>query len=130
MKKIILFTVVFSLYFVAFGTNPEKNDSIPAINQLSAGSEISEIDNLGEVIENPQDENKTASPGKIPSFWWSFVLSAIGSYTIYGIGLGPLSVLIVYFSSGKDKIEVRKSIWGWISGTVAGLGVWALMKLK
>jgi len=80
-------------------------------------------------IPVPRKKNKKNYPGKIPSFWWAFVISAIGSYTIYGIAAGPISVLIVYFASKASKTEVRKAIWGWITGTITGLGIWALVKL-
>lgn len=80
-------------------------------------------------IPVPIKKKKKLSPGKIPSFWWAFVLSAIGSYTIYGIAAGPISVLVVYLSSKASKVEVRKAIWGWITGTILGLGIWALVKL-
>jgi hypothetical protein len=77
----------------------------------------------------PKHKKQFLSPGNIPSFWWSFILSAIGAYTIYAIGIGPISVLVVYFASKKNKIEVRKATWGWITGTLLGIGVWAATKL-
>ena len=133
MKKIILFISVFSLYYVSFSINPESKDSIPEINQLNSGivfSDIEKADKINEIPANPQKEIENSSPGGIPSFWWSFVLSAIGSYTLYGIGAGPVSVLIVFFASGRNKKEIRKSIWGWISGTVVGIGLWVLVRLR
>lgn len=68
-------------------------------------------------------------PAKIPSFWWSFVLSAIGAYTLYGLAVGPISVIVVYFASERNKREVRLSLWGWLLGTVFGIGLWLLFKL-
>ncbi len=68
------------------------------------------------------------APGKIPSFWWSFVISFVGGATLWGLGAGPLSVLIVYFSSGKNKKEVRKSVWGWIAGSILGVLLWIVAK--
>jgi hypothetical protein len=56
------------------------------------------------------------------------VLSAAGTYTIYGAVLGPISVLVVYFASQRNKKEVRKSLWGWITGTIVGFGLWLLIK--
>lgn len=76
-----------------------------------------------------QSQIEPQAPGKIPSFWWSFVLSAAGAYTLYGLAVGPLSVLIVFFSSKRNKKEVRKSIWGWIAGTLVGIGIFVLFKL-
>jgi len=68
-------------------------------------------------------------PGNFPSFLWSFLISAIGAYTIYGLVLGPLSVLAVYFMAKKKKSEVMKAVWGWLTGTAVGLGVWILIKV-
>jgi hypothetical protein len=70
------------------------------------------------------------APGKIPSFWFTFTFSAIGTYTIYGAVAGPISVGIVYFSSKKDKIERNKAIWGCVAGTLIGAGIkYAVVKL-
>jgi hypothetical protein len=69
-------------------------------------------------------------PGKFPSFLWSFILSAVGAYTIYGLVLGPISVLVVYLLAKKQKKEVMKSVWGWITGTAVGLGIWILLRVK
>jgi len=76
----------------------------------------------------PFSINEYCSPGSIPSFWWSFCISAVGTYTVYGIGAGPISVIVVYYASGKSKKEVRKSIWGWVTGTLTGAGAWILLK--
>jgi hypothetical protein len=65
----------------------------------------------------------TAEPGKMPSFWFTFAFSSIGTYTLYGAVAGPISVGIVYLSSDNDKIEVRKAIWGCLSGTLIGAGI-------
>jgi hypothetical protein len=70
---------------------------------------------------------ETAEPGKIPSFWFSFVLSAIGTYTLYGAVAGPISVGIVYFSSKRDKAEVKKAFWGCLTGTLVGAGMYVVL---
>jgi len=135
--------MVFLIFgFSANAVNPEVKDSIPDNSgnyqvQFLASSEVAgfdiinahDIEIISEPVANePIEIHKTHSPWGIPSFLWSFVLSAIGAFTIYGLGLGPLSVLIVYFASKKSKKEVRKSVWGWIVGTVVGLGLWILLK--
>jgi hypothetical protein len=63
------------------------------------------------------------APGKLPSFWFAFTLSAIGTYFIYGAVAGPISVLIVYASTNKDKPETKKAIWGCLTGTIIGAGI-------
>ena len=64
-----------------------------------------------------------SAPGKIPSFWWAFTLSIIGSYTLYGAVAGPIAVGVVYFATDKDKGETKKAIYGCLTGTVLGLGL-------
>jgi hypothetical protein len=76
------------------------------------------------------NHNSLHAPGKIPSFWFAFTLSAIGTYTIYGVAAGPIAVLIVHYSSGKDKTERKKAIWGCATGTLIGAGIkYAVYKL-
>jgi len=84
---------------------------------------IQNIDNQLNKIAQPH------APGKIPSFWWSFVISAIGAYTLYGLAVGPISVLVVFFASKRNKTEVNKSLWGWIAGTLVGIGLFIVLKL-
>ncbi len=64
-----------------------------------------------------------SAPGKIPSFWWAFSFSIVGSYFIYGAVAGPIAVAIVYFNTDKDKAETKKAIYGCLTGTVLGLGI-------
>ncbi|MFN8257883.1 MAG: hypothetical protein U0W24_19455 [Bacteroidales bacterium] len=66
---------------------------------------------------------ETTAPGKLPSFWFTFALSAVGTYFIYGAVAGPISVGIVYFSSDKDRDETKKAIWGCLAGTLVGAGI-------
>jgi hypothetical protein len=63
------------------------------------------------------------APGRIPSFWWAFTISAIGTYTLYGAGLGPVAVGIVYLSTHGDKVETKKAAWGCLAGLVVGGGI-------
>jgi hypothetical protein len=63
------------------------------------------------------------APGKIPSFWWAFTISAIGTYTLYGAGLGPVAVGIVYLDTHGDKAETKKAVWGCLAGLVVGGGI-------
>ena len=64
-----------------------------------------------------------------PFFLFAFIISAIGAYTIYGLAVGPLTVLIIYFIVNGRKKEVMKSFWGWIAGTLVGLGVWIMLRV-
>ncbi len=122
-----------------FSFNPmaidESLKDLDCLENAVKKGDIFEIDSLYGESESkitkavfPQTDKETTTPGKIPSFLWSFVLSAAGTYTIYGAVLGPISVLVVYFASQRNKKEVRKSLWGWITGTIVGFGLWLLIK--
>ena len=71
----------------------------------------------------PLECTEISAPGKIPSFWWAFSLSIVGSYTLYGAVAGPIAVGVVYFSTEKNKAETKKAIYGCLTGTVLGLGI-------
>ena len=71
----------------------------------------------------PQNINYINEPSNIPSFWWSFSFSIVGSYFLYGAVAGPISVGVVYLSSKKDKIETKKAVWGCLTGTILGFGL-------
>ena len=74
-----------------------------------------------------QDNLELSKKGNLPAFWFCFILSAVGSYFIYGAVAGPIAVGIVYYASDKDKIETRKAIWGCLAGTVVGVGMYFIM---
>ncbi len=74
-------------------------------------------------IYSPLNITEISAPGKIPSFWWAFSLSIIGSYTLYGAVAGPIAVGVVYLNTHKNKQETKKAIYGCLTGTVLGLGI-------
>jgi len=74
-------------------------------------------------IITPYSQASIAAPGNFPSFWFSFAFGAIGTYFIYGVVAGPISVGIVYFSTNKDRAETKKALWGCIAGTLLGAGI-------
>jgi hypothetical protein len=74
-----------------------------------------------------QDNLELSKKGNLPAFWFCFILSAIGTYTIYGIVAGPIAVGIVYYSSDKSKTETKKAIWGCVSGTLVGAGAYYVL---
>jgi hypothetical protein len=130
----LLFLFVFSINMIGLAAETE-----PQYSETAAGQE-----RVSEGIPMPVDfSNEKQSflkrgllhiqavflPGNFPSFLWSFLISAIGAYTIYGLVLGPLSVLAVYFMAKKKKSEVMKAVWGWLTGTAVGLGIWILIRV-
>lgn len=97
-----------------------NSDAVDSIMNQSEGKIVKAV--------LPENRQQTATPGKFPSFLWSFLWSAAGTYTIYGAVAGPISVLIVYLASDRDKKEVRRALWGWVTGTVVGLGLWLYIR--
>jgi hypothetical protein len=96
----------------------------PEASNLDIISAFPKLENLvNSDINCPFNHLEIAAPGKFPSFLFTFTLSAIGTYFIYGAIAGPISVAIVYFSTKKDKIETKKAIWGCITGTLIGAGI-------
>lgn len=111
------------------GYSAEKHS--PYNNSSGFSKPKSDTENSSSKIlteKNPDSTCEKDAPGKLSSFWWSFILSFIGGATLWGLGVGPISVLIVYFSSKRDKKEVRKSVLGWILGSLLGIAVWILLK--
>ena len=75
--------------------------------------------------------NQITAPGKIPSFWFAFIISTVGTYTLYGAGLGPTAVAIVALASKKDMEEIKKASLGCLIGTALGGGIkWLIMSGK
>jgi len=136
-------TYIFILTFLLssnliFATNI---DSLFIYNESVINEQFKEIDELENLfIANPDtisyfrsdyESNKlfnnlplnlqqTFSPWNLPSFWFAFVISAVGTYTVYGIAAGPVAVTIVYLSSKGDKQETKRAAIGCISGLVLG----------
>jgi len=104
----------------------ENLQTIEKITYISQDDYSKILDSLNlyfNQINNPLNDKSITSPWNLPSFWFSFVLSAVGAYTIYGIGLSPAAFGIVYFSSKGDKTEVRKAIFGCLAGIAFGGGL-------
>jgi len=68
----------------------------------------------------PKDFNKTCVPGRMPTFLFVCTISAIGTYTLYGAGAGPVTAAIIYIATDGDKKHTRQAIWGCITGMVVG----------
>jgi len=87
-------------------------------------SDKTNFDNLSKIIvfsgQNLFQPRETLAPWGIPSFWWSFTIGLIGTYTLYGAGLGPVSVAVVYLVTNGNMEETKKSAWGCLVGSVIG----------
>jgi len=68
----------------------------------------------------PQNLQKTCVPGRIPTFAFVFTISAIGTYTLYGAGAGPVTAAIIYIATDGNRKHTRQAIWGCVTGMVVG----------
>ncbi|MBO4372490.1 MAG: hypothetical protein J5826_06115 [Bacteroidales bacterium] len=71
----------------------------------------------------------SAMPGRMPTLLFTSIVSAIGTYTLYGAGAGPIAVAIVYACKHGDRREVKLAIFGCLTGAaVGGLIKWLSVK--
>ena len=68
----------------------------------------------------PAKIEKTCVPGRMPTFLFVFTISAVGTYTLYGAGAGPVTAAIIYIATDGNRKHTRQAIWGCISGMVVG----------
>ena len=118
MKKIIFILILsyFSLNIFASDFNVENlRTNTPKATSLTEDNEILPLNQ-----NSPRDSVNTIAPGRIPSFWFAFVISTIGTYTLYGIGAGPIAVVIVYLTSSGSKKETWRAFWGCLAGFIVG----------
>ncbi|MBQ2098943.1 MAG: hypothetical protein II480_12245 [Bacteroidales bacterium] len=71
-------------------------------------------------ILHPVDLKKTCVPGRIPTFPFVAVISAIGTYTLYGAGAGIVTVGIIYIATNGNRRHLKHAIWGCVTGMVVG----------
>ncbi|MBR4440310.1 MAG: hypothetical protein IKS00_02050 [Bacteroidales bacterium] len=84
----------------------------------------------GFVAEVPSGVLVTSGmPGRMPTFLFTALVSAAGTYTLYGAGAGPIAVAIVYACKHGDRREVKLAIFGCLTGAaVGGLAKWLSVK--
>lgn len=130
MKKIYaLIIIIFFATSTSLGINENKFACTTLILENSSLTIQQPINSdLPQIIEEEPSfwqkvlmfpRNITA-PWGLPTFWFVFVVSAIGTYTLWGIPAGLIAVTIVYFSAKGNKKEFRRALFGWILGTILG----------
>ena len=68
----------------------------------------------------PVKIERTCVPGRIPTFPFVAVISAVGTYTLYGAGAGPVTAAIIYIATDGNRKHTRQAIWGCVTGMVVG----------
>lgn len=66
------------------------------------------------------DSINVSMPGRMPTFLFTSLISAVGTYTLYGAGAGPIAVAIVYACKHGDRREVKLAIYGCLTGAAVG----------
>lgn len=69
---------------------------------------------------HPIDFKKTCVPGRIPTFPFVAVISAVGTYTLYGAGAGIVTVGIIYIATNGNRRHFKHAVWGCVTGMVVG----------
>ncbi len=68
----------------------------------------------------PIDLKKACVPGRIPTFPFVAVISAVGTYTLYGAGAGIVTVGIIYIATNGNRRHFKHAVWGCVTGMVVG----------
>ncbi len=64
-------------------------------------------------------------PGRMSTFWFTAIISGIGTYTLYGAGAGPVACGIIYVCTDGDREITKKAVFGCLTGAaVGGLVKW------
>ncbi len=58
--------------------------------------------------------------GKWTAFWITFIISAIGVYSLYGFAAGIIAVAVTYFVTNGNKRAFKMAILGCIAGCIVG----------
>lgn len=82
------------------------------------------IVDINEILK-PTEIEKTCVPGRIPTFAFVGVISAVGTYTLYGAGAGIVTAGLVYICTNGNRHHTRMAIWGCLAGmAVGGVAKW------
>ncbi len=89
-------------------------EKFAVVDSISATYSITDTYNI--ILAEPQ----SSMPGRMPTFLFTSMISAVGTYTLYGAGAGPIAVAIVYACKHGDRREVKLAIYGCLTGAAVG----------
>jgi len=123
MKRAIIFLIFILTISVVFGAKNNRTSQIQEVsNEQNVEEFSSSIMPFAPLLEIAQGDKWWA-------FWITFVIAAIGVYSIYGFSAGIIAVAITYFATNGNKKVFRKAIWGCVAGCVVGALI-LLLKLS
>ncbi len=134
MKKILALLIAIAVMLIAANTCAEAS---PTHTPPPFAFKIINLDDLhldyGAKLEfesshsldysrllKPVKFEKTCVPGRMPTFLFIFSISAVGTYTLYGAGAGPVTAAIIYIATDGNRKHTRQAIWGCVTGMVVG----------
>jgi hypothetical protein len=134
MKKYLVLTVAIAVMLIAANTcagassiNTPPPFAFKTINlddlRLDYGATIEYKTSYSldySQLLKPVKIERTCVPGRIPTFPFVAVISAVGTYTLYGAGAGPVTAAIIYIATDGNRKHTRQAIWGCITGMVVG----------
>ena len=135
IKHILLIFCVLCFATLAKANNDnDPFDDLQYIEFCFANAEKSIVDscnlqngNIKILNSNPLLITKTESgmPGRMSTFWFTAIISGIGTYTLYGAGAGPVACGIIYVCSDGDRETTKKAVFGCLTGAaIGGLAKW------
>jgi len=121
MRKYIYLTIILLSVNLALASNVSTSDKSYENKQISKVNNFTEPQTSYVLLSIlPIELKKTHAPWGLPSFWFAFVLSAVGTYTLYGIVAAPIAVTIVYLSSKGNRQDTKRAIIGSLLGIAVG----------
>ena len=140
MKRIlsILTILLCSVACYADGDDPDLFDDsgiaskFSVVDSMAVAVDAETADCESFVADVPSEvlvSGMSGMPGRMPTFLFTALVSAAGTYTLYGAGAGPIAVAIVYACKHGDRHEVKLAIFGCLTGAaVGGLAKWLSVK--
>lgn len=106
-------------------TPPALDNKSLRLDYTTMAGNIQLKNRLEQQTLKPLDLHKTCVPGRIPTFAFVGVISAVGTYTLYGAGAGIVTAGLVYVCTNGNRHHTRMAIWGCVAGmAVGGLAKW------
>ena len=106
MKKLLLILLMF---FSSAAARADGDDPFDVFSDEGINQKFSAADSIA-----------SSMPGRMPTFLFTSLVSAVGTYTLYGAGAGPIAVAIVYACKHGDRREVKLAIYGCLTGAAVG----------
>lgn len=120
MKILFSIVAIFFLQTISYASNIDTTaivgDSTVIVLEVENGDYYTNINNsdiYGTSIKVKEKDGKGA-------FILCAVVSAVGTYSLYGIGVGPVVFAVVMLCNRHNRKVIRRALWGTITGMTLG----------